>query len=466
MAPARRRWLALLALAAAAALLAALLHRPAGRVHGPLLVFHVPGVGRGSQVCVSLWGWLPNGTLAPLGWACGTGAAAVPAGSVNAYLAAWRSLAGPGVEPGVLAMVAVTRPDGYVYGYAKSLLPGPRGVQGVVDVGLTPAEARDMLREPLARWIGPGGAAWRLRGMTYSGGVPLILGLLRLRGYLEHFRGDTASLHLRIESSRGLPLVFEAVAALRPAPGGETRWVVAGPAEALSLDTVLASLTIVAGYSRHAEPLYQGSAAYTQAPLDAAVRAWIAPLGPGGDALVAAGLVGDTLVARYCLQPLQGPGYGCLATAAVAMARPRLVRGHAVYWYEVDNNPEDGRGLAEKLLHGSAGGSGLEPTPWVVVRGTLAVNYLPADNPYTAPALGLAAPILSPAAPYTAIGTTRAADTLVTRVVLTAYEEPGVAYRYRLLHPAHPVHYQGHIYRLGAAYFDVEVAPPATAPQR
>ncbi len=481
-----------------------------GTQGSPKIVFQVPDLSQNDYVCVSMWGWLPNGSLVQLSKACAAGGTVpLPARRINDYLAAWRaSFTNTHTNPnkirlGILAFIALTKPGKGIYGYVKTIVLGTDGIHDILVAGLTSAEVKSMLKKPLVPWkklvdhkttsgwppgtitSGTPGAEWELeRVIAAKQDAPIPVTMLRLTGYLRHFTKDTASLHLHLEAGRNKQIVFEAIAAISAGSLSieNAEWKVAGPIMILSMNKTLLSLTIISRYDSYADPLYNGSDLYlpigpSKSFIDVVIRRPIAPEGPNGDVILAAGYKGDLAVAEYCLRtktpiPLPQP---CLAEAVISLTRPKIVWDLMYYWYEIDNNPEDGRGVAEKIFYRLVENGYWARTSSYTVQGTLATDYLAAHNVYnTNPVLSAAIPVAALltgegsvpfyAGPDASLGLRNSyTDILLARVQLDAYNEADVLYKFELMHPAKKVYYADHLYTLGAPYYDVEVIKPGSA---
>ena len=474
--------------------------------HAGGIVLHVPGLQPGDTLCASIWGWAPNGSIVELAAGCGKGGRlTLPFQGLRGYLKAWyvdlrAARDSPdSVRPGVIAAIAVTRPGHGIYGYIKAL---PVDIARTLlykrlAIDLTASEARRVMSRPLVAWKtlesladkwpprtipGGKGATWVLEDVYYSRErVPVPVSIVRLAGDLAHFRDDYVELMEHIELSYEERVVFEAIAGITSGPfTPPQRWEAAGAIFELTPPTAhtYLELGVTALYGSDAETLYTGQGLYVDQGLVRSVKARIRPMGPSRDVLVSVGFLGDVALAGYCLKVPLVPG--CQKTALVALTRPRLYLDLMYYWYEVDNNPEDGRGVAENIFRQIT-----ETSSWTTgwnrtVYGDFIKLFKTVDNDYhTAPELSISLPVgavikaLEPDAASlpvlpafsATLGTEHGHQGIsIVYLGLRAVKDEDIVYDVRLLHPYQPVYYDGDFYKLGAAYCDVDVIKPGSRP--
>ena len=471
------------------------------------LTIEAPGLGPRDHLCATVWGWAPNGSILLLAKACGTGPTlTAPFKGVETYLKDWRkSLTASHndpklVKPGIIVMLADTVPGQGIYSYIKTVLPDIDATleKASLTVRLAPREVAAMKKRPLVpaknmpqEWpprIMPGreaGTYWLLESEPrVAHDVPIPLSIVRLSDYLEHFRSDTLHLSELLYCTSQDSIVFNAAFGVTAGgasfPTWEAKTVYAiGPTDPQHLMAKVLAFMVVAGYDERAEPLYTGSGLYAGLPGDAGVveNAYIHPMGPNRDVLIAVGFKGDLAYATYCLRAI-GSG-ACLAYAYAALYRPRLYQNLMYYWYEVDNNPEDGEGVAEQVYR-SALEAGTWGTGWREIKqGTYYKPYGAVHNSYhTTPLLSFGIPvaklleragikIVGPFAPFltATVGTnSTSSDLVLVELTLDAFHDPNVIYEAHGVHPRLQLYMNDQEYDVGAAYFDVTVYKPGAAP--
>jgi len=471
-----------------------------------VLTIEAPGLGPRDHLCATVWGWAPNGSILLLAKACGTGPTLTASfEGVERYLLEWRrslleSHNDPRlVKPGIIVMLADTVPGQGIYSYIKTHLVDIEQMlhQNSLTIRLAPHEIAEMKKKPLVAlpqelqsWpprVLPGdtpGAYWLLTGNPeIAQNTPIPLSIVRLNGYLEHFRRDAAHLSELLYYTSSSGIVFSAAFGVASNSARTIIWsakeiFAIGPTDPQHLMAKTLAFMVVAGYDENAKPLYTGSGLYPGGFGDTGVvrNAYINPMGPSKDVLIAVGFKGDVAYATYCLRAI-GSG-ACLAYAYAALHRPLLYQNLMYYWYEVDNNPEDGKGVAEKVR--SALRSGAWETGWTETHhGGYYKPYGAVHNNYhTTPLLGFGIPIAkllekagaaigSPVAPFltVSVGTNDTQrDLVLVELVLDALRDPNVIYDVEGIHPRLKLYINGKEREVGAAYFDITVLKPGAAP--
>ncbi len=324
--------------------------------------------GRALPALVSLYVWMPNGSVVSLGVYAGRGDVAANYSLVREAMLAWRSYLGlqgndPDlVEPGILILGAIHGKNG-VYPILRAitldtamLLKGlsitvvivedlegriPL-VEGVPVAGgySTDVEAEDkpiplpgnaekVCYQPSgAGKASPSCYVWSLEsvlGLKLGSGLPLAAAYIH--GEVEALNSVVLLLAFQSQSSEGLEIGFGVSASITNLAMGKAEYEVLGFTTKLLGDRIW-----LYSYKRFVQGINITS------PTIAAV-----------------GVKGDAALLKYRLYLCPVPGETekpiCSPTSVVAeisMARPAISNDQLVFWYGADKNPDDGTGLLEQ----------------------------------------------------------------------------------------------------------------------
>ena len=325
--------------------------------------------GRVLPAILSLYAWMPNGSMVSLGIYAGLGDIAVDYDAVKEAMLVWRThllLQGNNpdlVEPGILVFGAIHGKSG-VYpllraitldtdkivrglSVAVTIVEDLRGRPPAVSKGWTTGEASLAEGNPrsitlplpeeagrVCYWdSGIEGYTlscyiWSLEevtGLRLASGLPFVV--VYLRGEVDALNHVSVVEVFESQSSKGLEIGFGATASVGDPVAGWTEYWVPGFTVKLLGDKVWL---------------------YTH-------RVFMRKMNFTSPAIVSVGIKGDAALLTYRLYKCSGPGSGeeavCSPTntvAEVSLARPVVENNQLVPWHEVDQDPDDWLGPAEQ----------------------------------------------------------------------------------------------------------------------
>ncbi len=325
--------------------------------------------GRVLPALVSLYTWMPNGSVVSLGIYAGIGEVTSNYSLISAAMLAWRSHLGlqgndPDlVEPSILILGAIHRENG-VYPILRAVTLDTtlflRGLSVTVEIvedlegrvpllqgtqvtggGYPPDLEAEDKHIPL-----PDGAekicynpsstgkaslscyVWSLEsvlGLKLGSGLPLAA--IYIDGGVEVLNSVVLLLAFQSKSSEGLEIGFGVSASIANPATGKAEYEVLGFSTKLLGDRVW---------------LYD-------------YKRFVQGVNITSPTIVAVGVKGDAALLRYRLYLCPGSGGTgspkCSPTSVVAevsMARPAISNDQLVFWYGMDKNPDDGAGPLEQ----------------------------------------------------------------------------------------------------------------------